>query len=40
LKKVIEYTMSVLIFANIFDRIIYCKKGWATHYHKWTYVFM
>jgi hypothetical protein len=32
--------MCVLVFTTIFDRINYRKKGWARHYHKWTYVFM
>jgi hypothetical protein len=32
--------MRVLIFTAIFDRIIYWWKGWARHYHNWTYVFM
>jgi hypothetical protein len=32
--------MRLLVLTNIFDGIIYCKKGWARHYHKWTYVLM
>ena len=26
----------VLFFTTNFERIIYCKKSWATQYHKWT----
>jgi len=37
---VIEHKMRVFILTKTFVPSIYCEKGWATHYHKWTFVFM